>query len=53
MQVLGAAILPQTLWILALTALAIMRLVLFFRKTSMGLAMRAVAANHEAARWWA
>ena len=45
----GAAILPQTLWILALTALAIIGLVLFFRKTSLGLAMRGVAANPEAA----
>jgi len=45
----GATILPQTLWILALTALAIIGLVLFFRKTSMGLAMRGVAANPEAA----
>jgi branched-chain amino acid transport system permease protein len=45
----GATILPQTLWILALTALAIVGLVLFFRKTSLGLAMRGVAANPEAA----
>ncbi|MFZ5447935.1 MAG: branched-chain amino acid ABC transporter permease [Thermodesulfobacteriota bacterium] len=45
----GATILPQTLWILALTTLAIIGLVLFFRKTSMGLAMRGVAANPEAA----
>jgi len=48
-KLLGAAILPQTLWILALTALAIVGLVLFFRKTSMGLAMRGVAANEAAA----
>ena len=46
---LGASILPQTLWILALTAVAIVALVLFFRKTSLGLAMRGVAANPEAA----
>jgi branched-chain amino acid transport system permease protein len=45
----GATILPQTLWILALTTLAIIGLVLFFRKTSLGLAMRGVAANPEAA----
>jgi branched-chain amino acid transport system permease protein len=45
----GAAILPQTLWILALTTLAIIGLVLFFRKTSLGLAMRGVAANPAAA----
>jgi branched-chain amino acid transport system permease protein len=48
-RLLGATILPQTLWILALTAGAIVLLVLFFRKTSMGLAMRAVAANEAAA----
>jgi branched-chain amino acid transport system permease protein len=45
----GASILPQTLWILALTAGAIVGLVLFFRQTSLGLAMRAVAANEAAA----
>jgi len=48
-HLLGATILPQTLWILALTAAAIVLLVLFFRKTAMGLAMRGVAANPEAA----
>ncbi len=48
-KLLGATILPQTLWILALTAGAIVLLVLFFRKTSMGLAMRGVAANAAAA----
>jgi branched-chain amino acid transport system permease protein len=49
-KVLGATILPQTLWILVLTGLAILLLVVFFRKTSLGLAMRAVAANEQAAR---
>ncbi len=49
-QLLGATILPQTLWILGLTALAIVALVVFFRRTALGLAMRAVAANPEAAR---
>jgi branched-chain amino acid transport system permease protein len=48
-SLLGATILPQTLWILVLTAGAIVLLVLFFRKTSMGLAMRGVAANEAAA----
>ncbi len=46
---MGATILPQTLWILALTGLAIIALVLFFRRTTLGLAMRAVAANETAA----
>ena len=49
LHLLGATILPQTLWILALTALTIVLLVLFFRRTSLGLAMRAVAANEAAA----
>jgi len=48
-KLLGATILPQTLWVLALTAVAIALLVLFFRKTSLGLAMRGVAANPTAA----
>ncbi len=48
-KLLGATILPQTLWIIALTGLAILLLVLFFRKTNLGLAMRAVAANETAA----
>jgi branched-chain amino acid transport system permease protein len=49
-KLLGATILPQTLWILVLTSAAILALVLFFRKTNLGLAMRAVAANEAAAR---
>jgi len=49
-RLLGATILPQTLWILALTFVAIVLLVLFFRKTTLGLAMRAVAANEQAAK---
>lgn len=45
----GAAILPQTLWILMLTAVAVVLLVFFFRHTAMGLAIRAVHANPTAA----
>ena len=45
----GAAILPQALAILVITALAIGLLVLFFRSTRLGLAMRAVASNQTAA----
>ncbi len=48
-HLLGASILPQTLWILGLTALAIVLLMLFFRRTNLGLAMRAVATNEAAA----
>ncbi|MDD3802687.1 branched-chain amino acid ABC transporter permease [Desulfuromonas thiophila] len=46
---LGATVLPQTLWILLLTLLAIGLLSLFFYRTSLGLAMRAVACNPTAA----
>jgi branched-chain amino acid transport system permease protein len=46
---LGATILPQALWIMAITAAAIVLLLLFFRMTPLGLAMRAVAANPTAA----
>jgi len=49
LTILGATILPQALWILLITALAITLLVLFFRKTTAGLAMRAVASNPTAA----
>ncbi|PLX82330.1 MAG: branched-chain amino acid ABC transporter permease [Desulfuromonas sp.] len=45
----GATLLPQAVWILVLTAAAIAGLVFFFRHTSLGLAMRAVASNPAAA----
>ncbi len=48
-RILGATIMPQAIWILVLTALAICGLVLIFRHSSIGLAMRGVAANQEAA----
>ena len=48
-KILGATLLPQALWILILTSVAIVGLVLFFRKTAIGLAMRGVAANPTAA----
>lgn len=48
-QIFGASLLPQTLWILALTLVAIVGLTLFFRTTSLGLCMRAVADNPAAA----
>ena len=47
--VLGATILPQALWIFLATALAILLLMLFFQRTSAGLAMRGVASNAVAA----
>jgi branched-chain amino acid transport system permease protein len=46
---LQATIMPQTIWILVITALAIGLLVLFFRRTTAGLTMRAVASNPTAA----
>jgi branched-chain amino acid transport system permease protein len=49
LTVLGATILPQAIWILVATALAITLLVLFFRRTTAGLAMRGVASNPTAA----
>jgi branched-chain amino acid transport system permease protein len=48
-RLLGASILPQALWILAGTAAAIVLLVVFFRRSDAGLAMRAVASNPTAA----
>ena len=49
LTILGATLLPQALWILLATALAIGLLVLFFQKTTVGLAMRGVASNPMAA----
>jgi branched-chain amino acid transport system permease protein len=49
-RVLGATILPQAVWILLFTAAAILLLSLFFRHTNLGLAMRGVEANEDAAR---
>ena len=46
---LRATIMPQTIWILVITALAIGLLILFFRRTTAGLIMRAVASNPAAA----
>jgi branched-chain amino acid transport system permease protein len=46
----GAVIMPQTLWILAITALTMVGLSIFFKKTRFGLMMRGVASNPEAAR---
>lgn len=40
--------LPQTLWILLLTLIAITLLTLFFYRTPLGLSVRAVASNSTA-----
>jgi branched-chain amino acid transport system permease protein len=47
--VLGASITPQVLWILGIIAVVLVLLFLVFRYTLIGKAMRAVAANTEAA----
>jgi branched-chain amino acid transport system permease protein len=48
-QIFGATLLPQALWILLLTCVAIALLSWFFYRTSLGLSMRAVASNPTAA----
>lgn len=47
--ILGASVLPQALWIMLLTLLAITLLTWFFYRTPLGLSMRAVASNPTAA----
>jgi branched-chain amino acid transport system permease protein len=48
---LGAAtLLPQNLWVIGLTALVLLAMELFFRRTLVGKAMRACAYNARAAR---
>ncbi|MDW7758899.1 MAG: branched-chain amino acid ABC transporter permease, partial [Desulfuromonadales bacterium] len=48
-EILGATVLPQALWIFGLTLVAIVLLSWFFYRTPLGLAMRAVASNPTAA----
>lgn len=48
-KIFGASVLPQALWILLLTMIAIGLLMWFFYRTSLGLSMRAVASNPTAA----
>ncbi len=49
LDVFGARISPQVLWVLGVTALIVVALYLFFRFTLTGKAMRACAANRRAA----
>lgn len=49
-RLLGAAVERQTLWIWALTAIAVVALAIVYRKTAFGRSMRAVAINRDAAR---
>ncbi len=48
-RILGASVLPQALWILGLSMVAIALLNWFFYRKSLGLSMRAVASNPTAA----
>ncbi|WP_028998315.1 branched-chain amino acid ABC transporter permease [Azohydromonas australica] len=50
LQVLGAYVLPQSLWMCGVAALLVVACVVFFRRTLSGKAMLAVAANRLAAR---
>lgn len=49
-RVLGATFVPQALWILGVAAAIVIVLHLFFDRTLLGKAMRAVASDREAAR---
>jgi len=50
LKVFGAAIERQTVWIWALTALAVVALALLYRRTTFGRAMRATSIRRDAAR---
>jgi len=49
LRVLGASILPQTLWILGVTLLVLLALGVFFKYTLMGKAMKACSENRATA----
>jgi branched-chain amino acid transport system permease protein len=49
-QLAGASIHPQSLWIIGITALVMVAIHLFFEKTLLGRALRAAAADRDAAR---
>lgn len=49
-EVGGAVIVPQSLWIFGITALMVLGVYLFYEHTSFGKAMRAVAVNKHGAR---
>lgn len=50
LKIAGAALERQTVWVAALTLMAVGALWLLYRRTSFGLAMRACAVDREAAR---
>jgi branched-chain amino acid transport system permease protein len=45
LQVFGATLQPQVLWIVGITFVALLAIWLFFEKTTLGIAMRACAEN--------
>lgn len=49
-EVFGATLLPQTLWIIGILAVVVIGFVLFFNHTMIGKSMRACAINRDAAR---
>lgn len=49
-EILGATILPQTLWIIGILAVTVAGFVLFFHYTMVGKCMRACAINRDSAR---
>ena len=48
-KIFGASIIPQNLWVIGITIFTFILLYLFFKKTLIGKAMRAVAINKKAA----
>jgi branched-chain amino acid transport system permease protein len=50
LKILGAAIERQTIWIWMLTAIAVLALIVLYKRTAFGKAMRATAVNRDAAR---
>jgi branched-chain amino acid transport system permease protein len=50
LQILGASVLPQTLWVLGGSAVIVFAVTLFFERTMLGKAVLATAANRLAAR---
>ncbi len=50
LSVFGATVVPQTVWVLGVTALIVIALQVFYRRTLLGKAVRACAVNPMAAR---
>jgi branched-chain amino acid transport system permease protein len=48
-RILGASLVPQSLWVFGFTALAVVLVFLFFNRTLLGKGMRAAAGNADAA----